>query len=350
MTSLAARRHIRWLLKPGQFFLLLIAAVCLGSYALNYGRLRLVQSYQSWKLDQASRSKTHSEFAGAFRWWDHITASLAKRTATISSRGGSVIPGDASSRAMRALPEGSLVGRVEIPRLGVSVMVLEGDDEDILQKAAGHVPTTSLPSAAGNVAIAGHRDTFFRPLRDIRMGDEIALTTVAGTYTYRVSSMAKVAPQDVEVLKTSNNPTLTLITCYPFNYIGSAPLRYVVSASEVSSPKPGSTGQLLAGIFEMQDVQFAPQRRAAAASYKTVSAVHEVAVPVEVNASRSGSSWNGTTLQTSDTPGWRVRKSKQETANAENNDASADSASAHKKTPRRHGLLGFLSRHFGKDQ
>jgi len=141
---------------------------------------------------------------------------------------------------MPPLAEGALVGRVQIPRLGVSVMVLEGDDEAILQKAAGHVPSSALPSATGNVVIAGHRDSFFRPLRGIRKGDEIRLTTREGIYRYQVDSMEKVMPDDVRVLRASARPTLTLITCYPFNYIGAAPMRFVVAASAINSPGAGA--------------------------------------------------------------------------------------------------------------
>jgi sortase A len=130
---------------------------------------------------------------------------------------------------------GSLVGRLEIPRIGISTMVLEGDGEDVLGKAVGHVPTTALPGAPGNVAIAGHRDTFFRSLRNIHYADEITFTTTHGVYNYRVGSIEEVGPRDVQVLNTSGNSVLTLITCYPFDYIGPAPKRFIVRADKTQS-------------------------------------------------------------------------------------------------------------------
>lgn len=125
-------------------------------------------------------------------------------------------------------------------------MVLEGDGDGILAEAAGHVPTTALPGGAGNVVVAGHRDTFFRALRNIRMGDRIAFTTTAGTYHYRVENIHKVGPRDVQVLQASGYPRLTLITCYPFNFIGAAPMRFVVDASEIGSPQDNIKDQRLA--------------------------------------------------------------------------------------------------------
>lgn len=128
-----------------------------------------------------------------------------------------------------------LVGRLEIPRLHVSTIVLEGDDEHSLRYGAGHVPGTSLPYEAGNVAIAAHRDTFFRPLRKIEPQDRIRLTTPDGSFDYVVESTEIVSPSDVGVLKASRDPELTLITCYPFYYVGPAPKRFIVHARRVHS-------------------------------------------------------------------------------------------------------------------
>ena len=132
-----------------------------------------------------------------------------------------------------------MVGRIEIPRLGVSVIVLEGSTGRIFRRAAGHLRGTAAPGESGNVAIAGHRDTFFRPLRDIRSQDIIKLTTLKQTYWYRVESTEVVAPDDVEVLADSPQPILTLVTCYPFYYIGPSPKRFIVHARQISSdPSP----------------------------------------------------------------------------------------------------------------
>jgi sortase A len=132
-----------------------------------------------------------------------------------------------------------LLGRLEIPRLHVKVMVREGADESTLRRAVGHIPGTALPGNIGNVALAGHRDTFFRELRNIRKEDTIDLKTQDATYSYLVQSTKIVGPRDVGVLATSGGETLTLVTCYPFYYVGSAPKRFIVRATQVvSTPQP----------------------------------------------------------------------------------------------------------------
>jgi LPXTG-site transpeptidase (sortase) family protein len=128
---------------------------------------------------------------------------------------------------------GDVVGKLEIPRLNVSVMVVEGADTSDLRHALGHVTGTALPGEPGNVGIAGHRDTFFRPLRLIQRNDEIVLRTLGGTYRYRVVSTSMVQPGDVSVLDPTEIDTLTLVTCYPFYYVGPAPQRFIVRAERV---------------------------------------------------------------------------------------------------------------------
>ena len=130
---------------------------------------------------------------------------------------------------------GAAIGRIEISRLGLSVVVLEGDDEGVLRLGAGRIPGTAHFGEAGNIGIAAHRDTFFRPLRNVRHGDIIVLNTDTGSYQYRVETLKIVAPIDVEVLASTSEPTLTLVTCYPFYYVGSAPDRFIVRAREISS-------------------------------------------------------------------------------------------------------------------
>ncbi len=133
-----------------------------------------------------------------------------------------------------ATPEnGGVVGRLEIPRLGVSVMVVEGADDSDLKRAVGHIPGTALPGEPGNVGIAGHRDTFFRPLRSIQRDDTITLRTLQGAYRYRVVSTNVVRPEDIEVLYPSGHDCLTLVTCFPFDYVGSAPKRFIVRADRM---------------------------------------------------------------------------------------------------------------------
>jgi sortase A len=136
-------------------------------------------------------------------------------------------------RSFPAVATGGMVGRLEIPSLRLSVIVMEGDDQRTLRRAAGHVPGTSLPGEPGNVGITGHRDTFFRPLRNIQPNDIITLTTLQGEYRYRVVSMRVVPPNAVEVLSSTRGEILTLITCHPFYFVGPAPNRFIVRAERV---------------------------------------------------------------------------------------------------------------------
>lgn len=127
------------------------------------------------------------------------------------------------------------LGRIEISTIGLTAMILEGTDAHTLQRAVGHIPGTPLPGQRGNVAITGHRDTFFRPLRNIRKNDEIRLTTLSGSYRYGVDSIKVVKPEDMEVLNNSDDAILTLVTCYPFYYVGPAPKRFIVRAHIIPS-------------------------------------------------------------------------------------------------------------------
>lgn len=135
-----------------------------------------------------------------------------------------------------AVAQGGLIGRIAIPRLGVNVMVVEGAGASSLRHAAGHISGTALPGQPGNIAISAHRDTFFRPLRDIRKDDLIALTSLHGEDRYRVVSTAIVDPSAVEVLAPTETDSLTLVTCYPFNFLGPAPQRFIVRAERVTGP------------------------------------------------------------------------------------------------------------------
>jgi sortase A len=129
-------------------------------------------------------------------------------------------------------PDG-LIGRIEIGRLGVSVVVVEGTGKPTLRRAAGHITGTAMPGQRGNVGIAAHRDTFFRPLRNIRRDDLVTLTTPSGDYRYQVVSTKVVSPSDVAVLNSDGNEILTLVTCYPFYFVGAAPSRFIVRAERV---------------------------------------------------------------------------------------------------------------------
>jgi len=137
-------------------------------------------------------------------------------------------------RTLRVPVEGTPLGRIDIRSVSLSAIILEGTANSTLRRAAGHVPGTPLPGQPGNVAIAGHRDTFFRTLRDIHTGDEITLTTLDGSYSYRVSSARVVDPEDTAVLDDSEESVLTLVTCYPFYFVGPAPKRFIVRAQWIA--------------------------------------------------------------------------------------------------------------------
>jgi len=221
-----------------EWIFLLLGLIAIDCYVWVDASSVLYQAYQDWAFDQTLRGLKPSvpgflgdEISGVFR--------RSQVTPSPNQNAEQPIP-----RSNAPLPD-MLIGRLRIPRLGVSAMVREGAGEDTLRRAIGHIPGTALPGVFGNVALAGHRDTFFRPLRNIRRHDAIDVETSHGTFQYEVDSTKIVGPRDVEVLKASNAHTLTLVTCYPFYYIGSAPKRFIVRATEVAasqqrSPRRGS--------------------------------------------------------------------------------------------------------------
>ncbi len=131
---------------------------------------------------------------------------------------------------------GEVIGEIQIPRLEIKSVVVQGDAPELLDRAVGHVPQTPFPGEWGNVALAGHRDRLFRPLREIRKGDKIIIVTSGGSFQYEVQSTFVVPATEVGVLNSSNAKELTLITCFPFNYVGHAPNRFIVRSREVTPP------------------------------------------------------------------------------------------------------------------
>jgi len=176
-----------------------IAAVAYAGGALAYGDVS--QRYASWTFDREAA----------------VPASIERVAATDDSRAD--------------VHAGDRVGRLEIPRLGLSVMVFQGVEESALVAGAGHVPGTPPPGGNGNVVIAAHRDTYFRKLSGILAGDHVRLVTVRGAYDYVVESSETVDPEDTQVMESRDRNELTLITCYPFYFVGSAPRRFIVHAS-----------------------------------------------------------------------------------------------------------------------
>lgn len=165
-----------------------------------------------WKALRYSAFQSHPEWFSA-----------------VSRESHQALPGPLT--LLHPTPTVRVVGRLEIPRLRMSVIIVDGDDEGKLELAAGHVPGTAAIGAAGNAVIAGHRDTTFRPLRDIRLGDQIRIESDR-SYSYTVQSVAIVNPDDIRVLQSDEKPVLTIITCYPFRYMGDAPKRFIVRAKK----------------------------------------------------------------------------------------------------------------------
>jgi sortase A len=178
-----------------EWLLLGVALGCLGTYAYETVEARRFQAERA------------AEFARAA----HAHAPVAVRT-------------------------GGLVGMLEVPRLNLTTPVVEGDDDTTLKRAVGHLPDTPFPWQEGNSAFAGHRDGLFRPLKDIEVGDEIRFRTSRAELRYRVTATSVVMPDDLSVLEPRSRPSLTLITCYPFTYVGNAPKRFVIHAERLAKP------------------------------------------------------------------------------------------------------------------
>ncbi|HYP05935.1 MAG TPA: class D sortase [Bryobacteraceae bacterium] len=151
-------------------------------------------------------------------------------------------PASQPSARKRFAPN-ELIGRIEIPRLKVNAVVKEGANSKTLSRAVGHVPYTALPGEKGNVGVAAHRDTYFRGLRHVRHGDIIRVTTAAGVYLYEVDALKIVWPKNVEVLHPTPDRRITLVTCYPFNYVGSAPKRFIVQGKQIGFEELSARGK-----------------------------------------------------------------------------------------------------------
>lgn len=193
-----------------QQILLVVGIACLGYVGLIWIDTRVEQARENRELDR-------------------ILQSRATTPAAVPMPALPVRRGPATR---------TVLGRLEIPRLGVSATVREGDDARTLRQAIGHIPGTALPGEAGNAGLAAHRDTFFRRLKDIRKRDEITFTSPGGSHRYVVQETRVVDPRNVEVLNGTTAATLTLVTCYPFNYIGSAPRRFIVRAVRRDQARP----------------------------------------------------------------------------------------------------------------
>jgi sortase A len=209
-------RSIRWakftFLVIGTLALTYCAAVLIDKWAL--------QAYQTWRFERALRDARQS---------DRARSKAVPFPADFHEEADDRRNESAGARIMA----GSPIGRIEISSIGIAAMVLEGTDGKTLSVAVGHVPGTPVPGQQGNVVLAAHRDTFFRGLRKIRRDDEIVMTTLDGSYHYLVDSTQVVDPDDIRVLAPTPDDFLTLVTCYPFYFVGPAPKRFIVRARRI---------------------------------------------------------------------------------------------------------------------
>ncbi len=157
-------------------------------------------------------------------------AATPRDAATQPQPAATPAPVPAPAQPEPAPPRGALLGRFAVPRLGLSYDLLEGTDDATLDRSIGHIEGTGLIGSSGNIGIAGHRNTHFRKLEWIRTGDEFILVSHAGEFRYRVTWAQLYPPEAVHVLDPSQGPAITLVTCFPFEYVGSAPLRFIVRA------------------------------------------------------------------------------------------------------------------------
>lgn len=194
--------------------LVVLGLVLVGTSSWTHLDAGRYQKAQSKKLDDAVRAAEKGAFEAA--------------PSTIRLEGPPPwLPADDATGAERVL------GRIEIPRLRIAAIVAEGADPATLDRAVGHVPATALPGRPGNCALAGHRNSFFRGLGAVKENDVIRIVTAERTYAYRVQWSAVVEPRRVDVLDATSARSLTLVTCYPFAFIGPAPQRFVVRAYQV---------------------------------------------------------------------------------------------------------------------
>lgn len=164
--------------------------------------------------------------------WSYSDAFLYQQWADATFEGAVAAssPNAEASTPVFEATEGEPVARVRIPRLDLSVVVAEGTTDGVLRRAAGRLGGSAAPGSDGNVVVAAHRDSFFRPLEHIEIGDEVLLDGPGGSDVYTVEWTRIVDPTALEVTEDPGYPSLTLVTCYPFRYLGSAPQRFIVRA------------------------------------------------------------------------------------------------------------------------
>jgi len=228
----------------------LAGTAALAWTALQVEDAREYQQAARQALAETSPSFENGAIAPRVESAPSVDAARLDRDASTSGR-------DSPTRRRPATSSGVPLGALSIPRLRLSVVVLHGTDGQTLRRGVGHIEKTAMPGQLGNVGIAGHRDTFFRSLRQVQLGDDVLLETPSGRLHYRVASFRVVGPSDVDVLDPTSEATLTLVTCYPFGYFGSAPDRFVVRATRVGDA-PEAVAALPSHPFGPMDFGLAP--------------------------------------------------------------------------------------------
>lgn len=216
--------------------LLFTGVAALSFCAYIYADAKIYDAYESWSLDREARGLDRSviAFVRDVTPLRYVLPESEKPAASAAPSQSAAVTRPEEAERRKSVAPRDLIGRISIPRLGVHGIVKEGVDDRTLRRAVGHVPGTALPGESGNVGLAAHRDTFFRGLKDVRKNDRIRIETPDGDYEYQVDSIRIVKPNDVEVLaSTKDHRVLTLVTCYPFYYVGNAPKRFIVRATQV---------------------------------------------------------------------------------------------------------------------
>lgn len=221
-------------LRRVEIALLLIGLALLsGALGATYDRWRYQRQQERALFEPAVQEPAARVRTGTFGPFPPSAAD-PRESAGPLSKSGSMPERRVASERPSAGADPYALGRIEIPRLGLAAIVREGADEKTLARAVGLVPGTARPGQNGNVVLAGHRDTFFRPLRGIRVNDRIRLFVPPHQYEYRVESLRVVTPEETDALASRGVDELTLVTCYPFRFIGPAPDRFIVSAARVN--------------------------------------------------------------------------------------------------------------------
>jgi LPXTG-site transpeptidase (sortase) family protein len=227
--TVSAGRHKHRIATAVQAICFFFGLAALGYWGYSTFEAKAVQAYEEWAFSEelAGREPSVAGYLGSFiglaprtdHWKPPVKPEISRPEP----------PPPVLNKEWRA--------RIRIPRVHVEAVVQHGVDERTLRRAVGHIPGTAVPGQSGNVGLAAHRDTFFRGLRHIRKDDRIIVQTREGVFHYEVDSTRIVSPSRVDVLDATAEPTLTLVTCYPFNYVGKAPKRFIVHARQIT-PSP----------------------------------------------------------------------------------------------------------------